>query len=73
MKEAGPPLKETFKTNDSEFYTDFTSMSAAAVGVASSQEKAFDVKSKGISSSAQVMPCSVYLLIMAAGNVLLAM
>lgn len=32
MKETGPPLKETFKTNDSEFYTDFTSMSAADVG-----------------------------------------
>lgn len=39
MTENGDPLQETFETNESEFYTDFTSSSSAAAGIVSHEQQ----------------------------------
>jgi len=71
MKETGPPLKQSFKTNESEFYTDFGSSSAAAAGIASSHEQVSDV-SKGITSSGSLAAASIGIVVMAVSGGYLA-
>lgn len=68
MKENGSPFEETFKTNESEFYTEYSSSSAAAAGI--QEHFANVVPEKSIASSGDVTGLSIALLVLAAGGVI---